>query len=831
MEFLPGAFEREWERRRAALLHDLEMGKGSSSDWEIERRGGSAALGFEQGYSTIFSSGRSVVQRSMSAGTRSAARPMRLRLRGVAKGSQPAVVKLASYGGGARAGSMLHYVSRGGELSVETETGEQIVGKGALVDVRADWEHLFDNRADSRDLAVFHVAIEAGQVGQHDQDEIVHNVLKSGFGDRHFVYAISKAEIGAIKVEGVVVLRDGQGERLTGDARAATIVQERFDLSPTKGAAEATFSFRGYGNGVEYGTARVRDLVDRFDGDVRDERGRSVATAEQAGDLVQKEWRKDLHSRKGRDVMHLVMSARAGTDATAFNEAVRDFLGQQFAGHRYVFALHDPANDPKESVKGGKRPHVHAHAIITMRSDDGYRIETSPEAFRQWRVVMAEKARDHGIDMEMTDRREFASAPAYSHNQVRPVSHVGRTEHEGTSEPAQARYAAKRANTNTFSRSSRSREYVAAAKDAWHELAQADSNDPIATFAASQIERIQIAWEKLNVSHETYAVATINIPNMVMLEKLIESEEGRVREMTRSEFEIYERRVETVLLDVEKSLEPFERNDFDEVAAAAREVVSIRREYLEFSERQLAAEGGKNEKTPSDNERWDQAIAKHGETVVEQGNDVMVEVEAARASMDRAEEAGRDATSAGADLQRELDRAARMAIDGNSWLREVAETDRELRLAIAVAERAPAADRVDAERTGPDDADRSVVVAGHTEGRQSTMPSYEAEPEAPQAANNTASSAEIEAEQLRVLSRDPTPIHEADRDAERQAEPSSLRNEKRALREPHDTERTARSDERNTTRSDPPQQHVPRLKELEREIEQKHERDRDDYER
>ena len=35
----------------------------------------------------------------------------------------------------------------------------------------------------------------------------------------------------------------------------------------------------------------------------------------------------------------------------------------------------------------------------------------------------------------------------------------------------------------------------------------------------------------------------------------------------------------------------------------------------------------------------------------------------------------------------------------------------------------------------------------------------------------------------------------------------------------------------DTTRSDPPQQHVPRLQELEREIEERHEREHDDRER
>ncbi len=45
--------------------------------------------------------------------------------------------------------------------------------------------------------------------------------------------------------------------------------------------------------------------------------------------------------------MHLIMSARAGTDVDAFREAARDFLAEQFSrGHRYAFALHDPTPLP-----------------------------------------------------------------------------------------------------------------------------------------------------------------------------------------------------------------------------------------------------------------------------------------------------------------------------------------------------------------------------------------------------------------------------------------------------------------------------------------------------
>ena len=43
MEFFPGAFEREWERRRAALLHEHQLGQTPRVDWDWRRRGGAAA--------------------------------------------------------------------------------------------------------------------------------------------------------------------------------------------------------------------------------------------------------------------------------------------------------------------------------------------------------------------------------------------------------------------------------------------------------------------------------------------------------------------------------------------------------------------------------------------------------------------------------------------------------------------------------------------------------------------------------------------------------------------------------------------------------------------
>ena len=531
-------------------------------------------------------------RRSAFSSGDSGARSMRTRFSALAHGSQPAVVKLASYGGGARAAAMISYTSREGELTVENERGEQILGKAALSAQRAEWEHLFDNRAASRDIGVFHVAIDSAPLAdESNRDEQVREILRAGLGDRRFVYGILRQAGDELEVSGVVVLRDSRGERLTGDRKAAGFIQQRYDDSEVGQDIGARFRFRGYGNGVEWGTARVRQLVERTDGEVRTETGLHIADAAQAGDLVQKQWRKELHSRKGRDVMHLIVSARAGTDAGAFQNAVREFLGDQFPGHRYVFAVHDPALDPKEMEEGGKRPHIHAHAIVTTRSELGGRIETSPKIFREWRSLMAEKAREQGIEMELTDRRELASAPAYSRNQVRPVSYRGRTEHDATSEAARARYQAKRSNEVWRARSPRSREHAAVAAEVWNELTK-ERLGGAARFVEAMTGRFEGTRPGLQIDKvigEWEADGSKNNANMLLLERMIQGKVGQMREMTRPEFEAYEKRVEAVISSVEQTLDPFDRTDFDEVAAAAREVVSIRREYLEFTERRVEA--------------------------------------------------------------------------------------------------------------------------------------------------------------------------------------------------------------------------------------------------
>ncbi|RVH23340.1 conjugal transfer protein TraA [Sinorhizobium meliloti] len=731
MEIFFGAFTSEWEQRRAALLHEMTSGgRGASAEKEMRRRLkrlaqlGAVGGGGSGGASGGGGSASKVrgAPRAQAKPATAANRPMETRLAAVAGGSQPAVVKMASYGGGARVGAMLNYVSRGGELKVENESGRILEGREELSRMRGDWDHLFQNRAESRDIGSFSVEIAAsGFASDEALHEQVRSTLTSGFGDRRYAYAIEKTGGGSATVQGLVVLRSRQGERLTGDVKAAGIIQGRYDASAAAGEAAAKFSFHGYGNGVEFGASRLRGLVDRHD-DVRDDRGQSIANEKVAGDLVQKAWRGELHSRKSRDVMHVIMSARAGTAVAAFEGAVRDFLAHQFAGHRYVFAMHDPASDPKEAGEGGKRPHVHAHAIVAMKSDSGDRIETTPAVFREWRSVMAEKAREHGIEMEMTDRREFAAPPAFTRNQVRPVSREGRTEHVGTSEAAQARYDAKRGGRRTVAKSDRSRQYIIKVQESWQNIAVAGGDRQTAVYATQHKNYLESSVSTQTETSGTVIRAdfdsNVRINLATLQEMVLEGQE--MREMSRAEFETYEKKVETALFKLERSVSADDRADFDEIAGLARDFVNQKRELVDLYEQRkeaLAEQGSEAPRSePRDpaNDEWDAAVAKHGEAVVEAGNEAMIEIEHYREGLDRIE-AGefsadrKDWMQAG--LQQAMERAAQLAVQGNSYLRDVAEQDQDLRQAIDRAEKqAEVQDRQDDGRADVIKAVQTVIA-------------------------------------------------------------------------------------------------------------------------
>jgi hypothetical protein len=136
------------------------------------------------------------------------------------------------------------------------------------------------------------------------------------------------------------------------------------------------------------------------------ERGEAVASAADREAMLQS-WLPSFGAlRRSRDVFHVVFSARAGTEPDRFLAAVEATLDREFASHRWVIALHDD------------RRHVHVHAVILARGDDGRKLDPRIGDLYRYRESLAEAAREQGIAMTAT-RRERQAARPYSLAQAR----------------------------------------------------------------------------------------------------------------------------------------------------------------------------------------------------------------------------------------------------------------------------------------------------------------------------------------------------------------------------------------------------------------------------
>ncbi len=434
-----------------------------------------------------------------------------------------------------------------------------------------------------------------------------------------------------------------------------------------------------------------------------------------------------------------------------------------------------------------------------MKSDSGDRIETTPAVFREWRSVMAEKAREHGIEMEMTDRREFAAPPAFTRNQVRPVSREGRTEHVGTSEAAQARYDAKRGGRRMVATSDRSRQYIIKAHESWQKVALAGGDRQVVVYAEQHGEYLGSGLSPTQTETSGTVIRGDFVSNFrtnlaTLQEMVLEGQE--LREMSRAEFETYEKKVETALFKLERSVSADDRADFDEIAGLARDFVNQKRELVDLYEQRkeaLAEQGGGAPRSdPRDpaNDEWDAAVAKHGEAVVEAGNEPMREIEHYRDGLDRIE-AGefsadrKEGMQAG--LNRALERAAQLAIEGNSYVRDVAEREPGLQRAIEQEE-----------NKYEEMNDRAPSNAETVDQQQRDFRAEEAD--------------------RKVIDDDARAAHEL----------ASTVEATNRLQDRLNKDREAVQPGGETTRTDPAQQQILRLEELEREQIEQRERDRDD---
>ena len=106
------------------------------------------------------------------------------------------------------------------------------------------------------------------------------------------------------------------------------------------------------------------------------------------------EWTEETGERAGRRyAMSAVVSFPKGVDEAKATEAGRQFFREAFAdNHDYVFAAHTDAT------------HFHLHVVVQAAGHDGKQIRLNRADLQDLRLLLAEKAREQGIELDASPR-------------------------------------------------------------------------------------------------------------------------------------------------------------------------------------------------------------------------------------------------------------------------------------------------------------------------------------------------------------------------------------------------------------------------------------------
>src|SRR6266404_1860736 len=86
-----------------------------------------------------------------------------------------------------------------------------------------------------------------------------------------------------------------------------------------------------------------------------------------------------------REAFNIMWSMPAGTDSKKLLGAVQALAARQFAGHKYVMALHTHQANP------------HVHLLVRAESDLGVRLNPRKADLHEWRMEFAAELRQRGI--------------------------------------------------------------------------------------------------------------------------------------------------------------------------------------------------------------------------------------------------------------------------------------------------------------------------------------------------------------------------------------------------------------------------------------------------
>ncbi|WP_421590528.1 relaxase/mobilization nuclease domain-containing protein [Shinella sp. M27] len=399
-------------REIIALVGVLGAGANPETDDELRRSGGGGG-GTTKGVGIVPSLAvrPSAAKQALPESTSRAA---------IAAGAQPVVIKVTStVSSRASAAGLMTYL---GTREIEKENGEKgkadipifdqdggaIASREERAAVLQGWLSEF-----REPYALDAVATLSIKLADAAGDEELHDALNVAFGAKPFLY--SRHQDGSVSVYAVTNL---PAKKIAGALRARekdegparTLDKAEADIASKMSDAGVLAEVRIVGAAVSDKSGRY--FLEKF---LRTEKhvvtsvGEAVkrgAAVKDVADGIWRGWSADIRTVEPRNAFHVIFSARAGTDADAMKRAVRDFLSEQVAGHRWITAHHPDTG------------HVHVHAIISARDDVGKALRlTKPELYA-WRERFAAKAREHGIAMVATRRADVAATRPYSQAQA-----------------------------------------------------------------------------------------------------------------------------------------------------------------------------------------------------------------------------------------------------------------------------------------------------------------------------------------------------------------------------------------------------------------------------
>lgn len=346
-----------------------------------------------------------------------------------ASGNKAVVVKVLSYGAGAASvRNVLAYQSK--EEKAHDQDGREVTDLNAEV---RSWERELGNRKGSKD--VLRLTYELESTDREHVGRALSALASDGFrdvgdSDRTYAFSVSAGVKGQTRLNLALIIAHEKRDR--SDRRSQNRIAAKIDdvhaidarvdralriggLTPVsrypvefssgpKGLAATLHAMQRHGAEVTLSTkthieespgksGRYYQAWDRRELTTSDHK-QLTAEAKIVGALMQ--------TRQPRDFMHLLLSGPANVDRDRFILAGRNFLKEQFSGHRYAYAIHN-RNDLEK--------HPHLHVIVALRNASGKMLNPNIRDFTEWRTRFAEKARERGIAIDRQKRVDRAGPP------------------------------------------------------------------------------------------------------------------------------------------------------------------------------------------------------------------------------------------------------------------------------------------------------------------------------------------------------------------------------------------------------------------------------------